>query len=190
MAIISQNPQLSTAIERMLQGLAFWMGYCRFMNELYEHDCVHQAFAILRSFLGRDKYAIKYEYYYSKLDRTILTQERADLVILEKTDQKETPICVLEFKMSDNSNGGVEADLSKLRQIKTKNLYKFAILLFYDDNQILASQFTQGTKNALSAKRTVKLRDESIVHVRRVAKAMATADKPKRNPFMAICIEP
>lgn len=190
MAIISQNSQLSIAIERMLQGLAFWMGYCRAMNELYEHDCVHQAFAILRTFLGRDKFAIKYEYHYSELDRTIKTNERADLVILKKTPKKQTPICVLEFKMSDNTNGGVEADLLKLRKIKTKNLFKFAILLFYDDNQTLASRFTQGTKNALSAKRTAKLSDGSIVYVRRVAKAMATADKPKRNPFMAICIEP
>lgn len=190
MSIVSNNIQLSSALEKMLQGLAFWMGYCRCMNELYEHDCVHQAFAILRANLDRSKYCLEYEFSYSDIDAKIKTQERADLVILKKTAKKKTPICVLEFKMSTNTNGGVDADVMKLRKIAKQNLWKFVILLINKDNTTVVSQFTDGKNNTLYAKRKAFLKDRTQVRVRRVAKAMATADNPKRNPYMAICIEP
>ena len=191
MLIISQNSQLSNAMENMLQGLAFWMGYSRCMNEVYEHDCVHQAFSILRANLGKDKYALEYEYNYSDLDKTIATQERADLVILKKTPKRKTPICVMEFKMSDNTNGGVEADVIKLRKINKPGLLKFVILLFYNDNLQLRNVYTNGDRNALRAKNSPVFLHKAgcTVRVRRVAKAMTTADKPKRSPYMAICIE-
>jgi hypothetical protein len=189
MAIIKDNTHLSNALEKMLQGLAFWMGYSRCVNILYEHDCVHEAFAILRAQLDKSKYILEYEYNYSDIDSTITTKERADLVILKKTAKKMVPICVLEFKMSTNTNGGVEADVEKLRNIK-KKILKYVILLINEDNPALVWQFASGKMNSYTAKRKALLRDGTTVRVRRVAKAMATADNPKRNPYMSICIEP
>lgn len=190
MAIIQNNTQVSTALESMLQGLAFWMGYSRCMNVLYEHDCVHEAFAILRANLDTSKYVIEYEYNYSDIDPSISSQERADIVILKKTPKKKIPICVLEFKMSTNTNGGVESDVKKLRKISKNKISKFVILLINDDNPNLVEQYTQGILKSFYAKRIVSMKDGTTVKVRRVAKAMATSNKPKRNPYMAICIEP
>ena len=191
MPIIQNNTQINNALENMLQGLAFWMGYSRCMNEVYEHDCVHQAFAILRANLGKDKYALEYEYNYSDLDKTITTQERADLVILKKTPKRKTPICVMEFKMSDNTNGGVEADVIKLRKINKPGLLKFVILLFYSysgKEKKYAEHFMNMNGNVITAKRIAKL-SNTTARVRCVKKAMTTANKPKRYPFMAVCIE-
>lgn len=190
MAIIQYYPQLNSAIGTMLQGLAFWMGYSKCMNELYEHDCVHQAFAILRANLGKDKYAIEYEYPYVLLDKRIKTQERADLVILKKTPRRKTPLCVMEFKMSDNTNGGVAADVKKLRHI-SNDISKLVVLLFYNDDKKLCKIFTTGQGNAIVARKTpVVLKGiDKTVRVRRVAKAMATAANPKRSPYMAVCID-
>lgn len=191
MPIIKSNSQLNGALEKMLQGLAFWMGCCRCMNELYEHDCVHQAFAILRANLDKSKFRLEYEFNYSDIDATIKTQERADLVILKKTSKKKIPICVLEFKMSTNTNGGVDTDVRKLRKITKQTLCKFVVLLINEDNPTVVSQFTDGKYNTLYAKRrAIVMKDGKQVRVRRVAKAMATADSPERNPYMAICIEP
>lgn len=189
MALLTSDKNVSSAIEKMLKGLAFWIGYCKVMNELYEHDCVHQAYAILRANLGRDRYALRYEYKYSDIDHYIDTQERADLVILDNTQKKKDPICVMEFKMSDNSNGGVGADMKKLRMIKNTDLPKFVILLFDKDNPNLVKRFTERGENSLRAKRVDKAKKDPGFRVRRVAKAMATADNPKRNPYMAVCIE-
>lgn len=191
MPIIKSDAQLSNALERMLQGLAFWMGYSKCMNVLYEHDCVHEAFSILSVHLDKSKYAIEYEFPYSAIDSRITSQERADLVILKKTPKKRKPICALEFKMSTNSNGGVEGDIEKLQRISKNNILRFVILMVYEDTPKVVSQFTDGEKNFLSAKRgNLTLKKGCKVRVRRVAKAMSTADKPKRNPYMAICIEP
>lgn len=185
MSLLTKDNIVSSAIEKMLRGLAFWIGYCKVMNELYEHDCVHQAYAILRANLGRERYAIEYEFKYSVIYPSIDTQERADLVILKKTKKQNRPVCVMEFKMSDNTNGGVDADVEKLHKIKNKSIPKFIILLFDKDNPSLVRRFTEVKKNSLRAKRM----KDSNVRVRRVAKAMATADNPKRNPYMAVCIE-
>ena len=189
MVLLTRDKNVSSAIEKMLKGLAFWIGYCKVMNELYEHDCVHQAYAILRANLGRDQYAIEYEYKYSNINHSKQSQERADLVILKKTKNQKKPVCVMEFKMSDNTNGGVYADVVKLSKINNTDLPKFVILLFDKDNPNLIKRFTEGKKKSLRAKRVVKLKNGSTVRVRRVAKAMATADNPKRNPYMAVCIE-
>lgn len=191
MPIIKSNAQLNNALEKMLQGLAFWMGYSRCMNVLYEHDCVHEASSILKSNLDKSKYDLEYEYNYSDIDSKIESKERADLVIIKKTSKRRVPICILEFKMSTNTNGGVDADVEKLRRItKGGKLLKFVVLLINDDNLKLVSQFASGKLNSYVAKRNALLKDGSFVKVRRVAKAMATADNPKRNPYMAICIEP
>ena len=188
MAIIPNNSQLNSAIESMLQCLAFWMGYSKCLNELYEHDCVHQAFAILRANFGKD-YALQYEYPYSDIDKGIISQERADLVILDKNDK--TPLCVMEFKMSDNTNGGVAADVKKLRKITREGVIKLVILLFYEDNKKLRELYLTGSGNAVVAKRRLVTLNgvEKPVRVKRVAKAMATANRPKRSPYMAVCIE-
>lgn len=188
MAIIPNCSQINSALESMLQGLAFWMGYSKCMNELYEHDCVHQAFAILRANFGKD-YALQYEYPYSDIDKSITSQERADLVILDKNDN--TPLCVMEFKMSDNTNGGVTSDVKKLRKISKEGVVKLVILLFYEDNKKLRDVYLTGTGNAIVAKkRPIVLKGiEKPVRVKRVAKAMATANRPKRSPYMAVCIE-
>lgn len=188
MAIVPNNSQLNSSLESMLQGLAFWMGYSKSMNELYEHDCVHQAFTILRANFGKD-YSLQYEYLYSDIDKSINSQERADLVVLDKNDN--TPLCVMEFKMSDNTNGGVTADVKKLRKITREGVVKLIILLFYEDNNKLRDTYLTGTGNAVVAKRRpVSLKGiEKPVRVKRVAKAMATANRPKRSPYMAVCIE-
>lgn len=193
MAIVN-NREVNYAIHAMLQGVAFWMGYCRATGmELYEHDCVHQAHTILRSYLARDMYAIEYEYNYKDIDKHIKSQERADLVILRKTPKRKTPVCVMEFKMSSNTNGGVVGDIRKLRQIsKDRKITKLAVVLFYEDNADLRSELTDGMMNDIKAKKGkvwlkgMDSREEPALRVARVAKAMATASKPKRSPYMAI----
>lgn len=191
MSIVENDSNINNAIVNMLQGLAFWMGYNKYMNEVYEHDCVHQAFALLRAYLGKEDYALEYEYNYSDIDKTISTQERADLVILKKTPKRKTPVCVMEFKMSNNTNGGIETDVVKLRQIKKEGITRLVVLLFNSYSlreKEYAMRFMNMEKNIITAKRTAQLTN-TTVRVRCIKKAMTTADKPKRYPYMAVCIE-
>ena len=193
MAIIKGNSQLDSALKHMLQGLAFWMGYYKNVyNKLYEHDCVHQAYTILRSILGNKEYVLEYEYAYSKIDKSIKTQERADLVILQKNGQVRNPICVMEFKMSAKTKGLVESDVEKLSHIKNDGVARLVILMYYEEVPSLRDRFTEERGLDFSAPSKdvpLKYKDNNYyVHVHRVAKAMASSSMSRRSPYMAICI--
>ena len=192
MAIIKGDKVLNTALDSMLQVLAYWMGLRKAINDVvYEHDCVHEACSILRSLLGKD-YRIKYEYAYTKLDKTCKSKKRADLVVLRKTENGESPICVMEFKMSSNTNSGVLSDVKKLSKISREDLTKLVILMYWNESKILRELYTEeeGIDIVAPSRPVLIPKDKGTytVSVHRVAKARAAINNSKRSPYMAICI--
>ena len=108
---------LRTPIERMLQGLAYWLSYrdvvCR--NKVLEHVAVDEAFQILQSYMPSG-YKVKPEYGYINIDASF-SNIRADLAVINNQNKCE---CLIEFKLSENTAGGYKKDVDKLRPVKEK----------------------------------------------------------------------
>ena len=139
------------------------------------------------------------KYPYENLHKGI-KGKRADIVIARKVPpgtkgNNEDPICVMEFKMSTNTNGGVASDVEKLSKIPdSPKLDRLVILLFLEKNQKLQQQFTRNSgtnivahKNPISNKKGKLLSEDTKVYVRRVVKAMSTSDG-NRTPYLGVCI--
>lgn len=111
--------------ERLLQGLAFWVGY---KSELYHYPLtegaiVGEAAAILNGRLDRE-YKLKCELMYKDLDRmsgdlygSLFNQQRADLVI-ENDNLIDT---VIEVKRSKASNVKIKDDFKRLAKYHSSN---------------------------------------------------------------------
>ncbi len=113
----------------------------------------------------------------------VASNQRADIAIIERSDKKNlTPVCVMEFKLSDDTNGGVWEDVKKMSHLPY-GLHKLAILLSpcrdsITDNFITAKGY---------AKKKIENQNNIPVRVIRAAKAMEGA-KPNF-AHRAICIE-
>lgn len=195
--IKQNNKDLYDAVEKMLQGLCYWMGYrleCYAGHTITEGSAVEIAVGILNAHLDHHTYVVKCEYPYKKIDLRD-NKERADIVILKKRkDPKDlVPICVLEFKMATDANGGVWEDVKKLATLP-KKLNRLAVLLA-NGNPSIVNDFILFEKNDDGVikeriKRSIdSKRNKDLVPVRviRSTKAMETASS--KNPFRAICIE-
>lgn len=197
MSIVLKHSQLSSAIEDMLQGLTYWMGYkvSSGDRDLLELDFVHRARSILHARLDNSKYALRYEYPYSDSGSNKDKDRReADLVVLEKIidnngKKSERLICVMEFKMSDNTNGGVEHDIKKLLFLPD-DLDRLVILLFFKANDKLKDFYADDNTLTITAlKRDIESQKMPgvTIRVRRIAKAFSTTNY-RRCPYLAFCI--
>lgn len=193
---LKSKKELYDAVEKMLQGLCYWMGYrleCYAGHTITEGAAVETAVGILNAHLDHHTYVVKCEYPYKKLDSRN-SKERADIVILEKDKYSKAliPICALEFKMSTNANG-VWEDINKLATLQC-NLLSLVVLLAQGSPSIvkdfiLINNSTNGVikeriKRPIDSKRN---KNKVPVRVIRSTKAMETTRSKK--PFRAICIE-
>ena len=175
---------LITPIERMLQGLVYWLAYrnvvCR--NKVLEHVAVDEAFKILQAYLPSG-YKVNPEYGYNNLDASF-GKIRADLAIANNQGQCE---CLVEFKLSDNTNGGYKKDVDKLFPLKQKypDVDCFVVVL-YRKSCRLNEPKELVLSNGKARRKKWKLNDAKVV-VRRVYTALRSpyAKRMKR----VICIE-
>ena len=195
MAITLNHHELDNPVEQMLQGITCLMAYkdCIQNRDSYEAEFVIAACEILNSYLGRKDYSVVMEYPY----RIIVggkTRKEADLVVLRRPqnkDEKGQVLCVMEFKMSTDTNGGVEKDVEKLRSLPS-GIDRLSVLLFLKPNKGLRQQYVT---DSFIADRTVSyikankdLKQDTNVRIRRVTKVMRSKTST-REPYMAVCIE-
>lgn len=183
---IKDNKQLFYAIEKMLQGLCYWMGYryeCYATHAISEAAAVEIAVGILNSHLNHNLYVVKCESLYTRCGGDSKTKERADVVIFErKSGSKDLiPCCVMEFKMAQGACGGIWNDISKLSKLP-KDVARLAILLANGNTKVIYDFVDSRTDRA---KRCVK--SAVPIHVLRTAKAMETSCST--HPYRAICVE-
>lgn len=179
--IRQNNTTLFNTIEHMLQGLAFWLGYrieCYSGHRIPEAVIVETAIGLLNSHLDHGSYQIRCEYSYRLMGGK--DNQRADIVILERSTQK--PICVMEFKLSDDTNNGVWGDVKKLAQLPN-DLYRIVILLSRKKDN-MTSLFITGKGYA---KKKIVNPNNVPVSVIRSAKSMEGTNPDYA--FRAICIE-
>lgn len=177
--------EIHNALERMLQGLAYWIAYKNEINiiGLKETDIVSEAAAILTTHLHN--YRVKSEVDYSLLNHS-LQKQYADLGIFSYADQKYQ--CIIEFKLGENTNGGYKKDVEKLHQLKTleKNIKCFVILAYRKSCSVNVPRMFV-TKDGTAKKRIQIVSDKAKVKVRRVCKAHCST-KAKKNKKV-ICLE-
>ena len=195
MAIKLKHQELNNPVEQMLQGITCLMAYkdCIQNRDSYEAEFVVAACEILNSYLGRKDYSVVMEYPY----RNIVggkTRKEADLVVIRKThdkDEKGHVLCVMEFKMSTDTNGGVEKDVEKLKSLPT-GIDRLSVLLFLKPNDGLRRQYVTDSfiadRNVSSLKANKDLKQDTNIRIRRVTKVLRSK-KSKRDPYMAVCIE-
>ena len=164
------------SIERMLQGLAFWMGYkieCYAKHSPVEAVVVDAAVGLLNAHLNHCQYAVCCEYNYRKIVGG-KTSARADITIV---DTNNNPVCVIEFKLSTNSNGGLKSDISKLRSFRGA-FPRIIIFLSRKDNKMVSW--------LLHASKAEQSNDG--IRIRRSVCAYKSA-KTSKNIIRAFCIE-
>ena len=183
------HKELALPVEKMLQGLAYYMAFyeCTQVGGTTESTYVEEAQRILTAELGKQQYHIRRELHYSEIIG-IQSREEADLAIIKK--DKDEAICVLEFKLSSDTNGSIYKDLNKMKALPT-NIDRLSILLFLHPKPRLKGKLMDPVKLiAKKGKRVMQnkkyLKEKTYVHIRRVAKAMPSAKT--KNPFMAVCI--
>lgn len=183
---IKTNKHLYDAIEKMLQGLSYWMGYkreCYAGHSIMENVAVDAAVGILNAHIDHSIYRIMCEYSYKSIPGAFSPgNKRADLVIIDK--RTNTCICAMEFKMSTNTNGGVIPDINKISSLPS-TVSRLVILLSPMEIASVVSPFI--TKNN-HAKGKVSLGgSHPPISVIRATRAMETSNS--KAPYRAICIE-
>ena len=196
---IKTIPSLFDAIEKMLQGLCYWMGYryeCYSGHPITEYAAIDIAVGVLNAHIDHSFYTIRCEYPYSKIDART-TKERADLVILQKIHDEKTgnkkyiPICVIEFKFANDANGGIWSDINKLYSIRSSaSISRIAVLLSHGHPAIIkdfvdnCSLPYEAAKRKINSKKNVKSIPVAVI---RSTKAMES--KSTRSQYRAIAIE-
>ena len=172
----SLHPNVYHSIERMLQGLAFWMGYkieCYAKHSPVEAVVVDAAVGLLNAHLNHCQYSVCCEYNYRKTI-SITTNARADVVIVDKNN---FVVCALEFKLATNSNGGSNSDISKLKSI-VGAFPRMIIFLSRKDNKVvgrlLSSSKSEQSRGGIRIRRSVKV---------------YKSDVPGKNIIRVFCIE-
>ena len=183
---IKTNKHLYDAIEKMLQGLSYWMGYkkeCYAGHSIMEHVAVDAAVGILNAHIDHSIYKIVCEYTYKSIPGVVSpSNKRADIAILDK--RTNTCICVMEFKMSTNTNGCVKDDINKISNIPS-TVSRLVILLSPKEKDSVVSPFITINNHA---KGKVGLNGNyPPVSVIRATRAMETSNS--KAPYRAICIE-
>ena len=107
--------EIRNALERTMQGLAYWIAYKKELIglDLIEADVVGEAEHLLLTRLSN--YYIRREVDYSTLNSS-LRKQYADIGIFSRKDDK--CICIIEFKLGNNANGGYKHDVQKIKKVK------------------------------------------------------------------------
>lgn len=175
---------LTTPIERMLQGLVYWLAYRDVVskNKVVEAVAVDKAFQILQMNMPSG-YKIIREYSYKKIN-PLLGNKHSDLAIVNANDECE---CLIEFKLADATNGGYAKDVDKLLPVKNAfpGIDCFVVVLYRKSCCIDEPNYLV-MPNGKAQKRVLEVNKARII-VRRVYTALRSliATRMKR----VICIE-
>ncbi len=190
---------LFDAIEKMLQGLCYWMGYryeCYSGHPITEFAAIDIAVGVLNAHINHSTYTIRCEYPYSKIDART-TKERADLVILQKVKDENTgamkcvPICVIEFKFANDANGGVWSDINKLNSLHSSlSISRIAVILSHGHPAII-NDFVDNVclPNEAAKKKIVSKKNVKSIPLAVIRSTKAMGSKNTRSPYRAIAIE-
>ena len=183
------KPVLKKPIESMVQGMAYWIAYsCETKAvKFVEAEAVGEMANMLKNKLSMSA-VIKREVDYRSIDSSIKGNKRADLGIF--WDDKCQ--CLLEVKLSENTNGGYISDIKKLAQIKRAcpDIDCYVILL-YRKSCTIDKPVDFVSKEGRALHRNINIPLSATVsipiRIRRVAKAIAstTVNKMKK----VVCIE-
>ena len=176
-------------IESMIQGMAYWIAYSCETNALkfVEAEAVGEIARILQSKISFPA-RIKREVSYKSICGTIKNNLRADLAIYCNNQCQ----CLIEVKLSEDTNGGYKSDIEKLSQIKQiyKGIDCYVILLYRKSCSIESpKRFVSSEGKALRSTLDIQTSRNNCnkVRVRRVANAITSKDAKKMK--RAICIE-
>jgi len=176
---------IKAALDRTLQGLAYWMAYKYEKNiiHLKEPDIVSITADLLNARLSNCY--IKSEVDYSSLNNA-LPKQYADLAIFSRNDNKCN--CLIEFKLSSNTNGGYKKDVQKLKKVKKliPDINCLVIIAYSKSCTLKVPKLLVTTEG--KAKRGIIKDVKGVnVKVRRVCNALASksANKMKK----VICLE-
>lgn len=178
------KPFLRNPIERMLQGLVYWLAYRDVVskNRVVEAVAVDKAFQILQMSIPSG-YKIAREYPYKKIDSSF-GNKHSDLAIVNANNECE---CLIEFKLADSTNGGYTKDVDKLQPVKAafSDIICFVIVL-YRKSCYIDEPANLVMPNGKAQKRILEI-NKARITVRRVYTALRSliATKMKR----VICIE-
>ena len=164
--------------------MAFWIAYHQETSAVNftEAEAVGEIIKILQSEMSYSAKICR-EVQYKSICPFIKSSQRADLGIF--IDDKCQ--CLLEVKLSENTNGGFKKDIKKLSQIKRTNadIDCYVILLYrnscnIDEPKSFVSAEGKALKKAINV-------DDDRIRVRRVSNALCspTAKKMKK----VVCFE-
>jgi len=108
-----------------------------------EREFVVEACNTLRRDLGRQDYFVLQEFSYKRLPSKADSSWEADLIIArrnkdangkpKKEPDPEDVLCVIEFKLSKDTNGNIFKDVKKLRTVSV-DIDRLAVVLFLKPN--------------------------------------------------------
>lgn len=178
---------LKKPIERMVQGLAYWVAYKWETSavKFVEAEAVGEAANIL---FNRIPFPVKIkrEVDYRIICPSIKKSQRADLGLFYNNQCK----CLLEFKLSENTNGGYEADIEKLMQVKALNsdIDCFVVLIYRHSCSLTEPYFLcNGRASKSDIVNTTKKGLKYKIRVRKVGNAISSLSKDTMKKV--VCIE-
>lgn len=176
---------VKTPIERMLKGLAYWMAYKNEISaiDLIEADIVSEAAHILSTQLSQ--YYVHREVDYSSINKS-LPKQYADLGIFSRSEHK--CICVIEFKLGDNTNGGYKSDIQKISSLKRleNNIICMVVVAYRRSCSIKVPQAFL-YKDGKARRGTISICSNTQIKVRRVCNALSSKNVTKMKKV--ICLE-
>ncbi len=177
--------EIKQALERTLQGLAYWMAYKHEKNiiNLKEADIVSTAAELLNVRLSN--YYIKSEVDYSSLNDS-LPKQQADLALFSRNENKCN--CIIEFKLGSNTNGGYKQDVQKLEKVKKLVPdINCLVIIAYSKSCTLKVPKILVTPEGKAKRGIIKNVKGANIKVRRVCNALASKSSNKMKKV--ICLE-
>ena len=179
---------LIKTIDELVRGMAYWIAYTCAVNRIKftEAEAVGEMIKILQTKMPVTV-KIEREVYYKSVCPTIKGNKRADLGIFIDGDCK----CLIEVKLSENSNGGFKEDIKKLSQVKQANCdIDCYVILLYRNSCSIDEPKTFVAVDGKALKRTLDVKIGNVnskIRVRRTSNAMCspTASKMKK----VVCFE-
>lgn len=175
---------LKKTMETLVQGMAYWIAYSCEINtvKFTEAEAVGEIIKILQSKITFPAKICR-EVEYKSVCPSVKSNQRADIGIYFEDKCQ----CLIEVKLSENTNGGYKSDIKKLTQIKQDDdtIDCFVILLYrnfcgIDDPKSFVSV------DGKALKRTI-VDDGCKIRVRRVSNAISSMKSKKMKKV--VCFE-
>ncbi len=184
------NKRIESAINHMVQGLAYWMAYRGEISniKIIEADAVLTATDMLRALLPND---LSVEREITRTSSSLsIGRQRIDLGIKDKSSDQY--LCLVEFKLADATNGGYKKDVKKLSIIKQSypDIDCIIVNLYRNRCEFNKPQELVGSDGKANRKtKAIKIGDKQIpIRVRRVCNSFPSTSK-KTKSRKTICIE-